>query len=195
MYQIKSSEGWTYAGSLVIPNPTAFATKDISSSPPGKAKVVVTTSEVSVPAPAPIMPNNPGRPNGPSLSPTYYAAIEYPRALTSGAEGYPIGFGEQCSMSGNGTYDFEPFQSEAACSLSSGGGTTGTSRWEEGKEEVADQLVAAINGAPQATIVLSFGKLAMCNIYIRPDNSVTYYSRYQEECPSAQTATLSVTNK
>jgi hypothetical protein len=84
-------DGWHYAGEIALPEIDVRITKDISSSPPGRARGVSTVQPVIA---EPVFgPDNPGRPNGPQLEPRPLTRIE------TGDAGVPEG-GSAPSLSG-----------------------------------------------------------------------------------------------
>ena len=186
-FSFTDSAGWTYQGTFQLPMVRISLSKNITSSAPGTAVVIahVTTSTVALPATFP--DTNPGRPNGPTVTPTYYVAEPMPRKLVTGEGNGPGGFsGGACQLGGNdGNFSsYYPFLDEVDCgvgagqpgSLGSGGGD------DSGNEAIINRMIAAID--PESpTFIINFDATANgCNIFVSPSNTVTRSAAFKNEC-------------
>jgi hypothetical protein len=113
-----SPTGWSYAGTLPIPNYTWSFSTDISSSPPGQAQIAykMTGNEPTTTATG-IRDNNPGRSDGPTLGAFVYVYYRLSNANASNWPGDPI----VCSVVQSGP----PFPNALVCEPPISSGETG----------------------------------------------------------------------
>lgn len=175
------SDGWTYSGSIPVPDITLSFSKDVSSSPPGQAQLVVQLNG-TLPQPMTFADTNPGRPNGPTLD-VGAGGLEWPVKLPADDSLYStpyagVTFGPCALFNADpshliNTGPWDPNQSGIVCSLASGAGSAES---PAANESDVDQLVNLALPAPQ--YVFSFGSKAdgytsnndpsddACNFYV-----------------------------
>lgn len=195
-FTYESDEGWTYAGDFGLPVASADFIKDIASSPPGTARI---TGSVAVPLDDPAFDTtNPGRPNGPSLTPEITVIYEV-------NDDAPNLRGRQCrvetgirSAAGDGTYYVPegfykvPFEgANVICRTNPPQDRPETLTTEDTPEAAVDDFIATIEAEEPVTEI----ELGDCVFFIYPDNRVVAadYQHNAEkpfECPGS----IKVTN-
>jgi hypothetical protein len=167
-FEVTTSEGWHYTGSVPFPTQALTLSKDVSSSPPGTAKLIAevqgdTVERVTVPA------DNPGRSNGPELTvrPGYFA-YKFPDDVRSASLG-----GTPCDIAEDGSnYEYEPYTVVIACSPGENDGSASGEATNDTDEANADALIAAMSSV-HPTYVMSFAPYGRtCNIFISPTGKV-----------------------
>lgn len=183
-----TSNGWEYEGTVPYPEPEASFKKNISSSPPGAAKV-----EASFWVDAPeerleFSDTNPGRPNGPMLE---VAPGRFEYQLPNSVEDVgpfhlgPCEFAEIYDYS-----EYDPYSVESEPSVDSVVECDPASEAPEGlsensSEAKVERLIHVLNNE-QPSYVLTFeiwqngGAHLQCEVSIEPDGSVRRHGEADE---------------
>lgn len=162
-FDYTSADGWHYAGSLPLPEQRITVTKDVSSSPPGSARVAISVVGDSAET-AFFNVDNPGRPNGPVLR----LGPAIPAYEVTG--GFVSVDGSPCNTDNNDSfYQFQPYGVILRCPPN--GTSSGVSDRESSETDV-DELIQGVRGF-NPTFVLSFVG-PTCNIFIYPTGEVKF---------------------
>ncbi len=198
-FDVTTSEGWNYKGTLPLPTEIATFSKSASWSPPGSAKVEASVSGEPVSS-ATFSDDNPGRPGGPQLTvePGYFAYKVGGDVLTNGNNySGPSSFG-LCSIPSdgaeNGAPSQEPYESptewEVTCPPASGESSDTSASNESGPEAQVEHLVAQLKGE-RPSYVLDFDPTgAACRIFVTPSGTVEKVKAFATECGDKITASL-----
>jgi hypothetical protein len=166
-FELTDPQGWHYQGTLPWPRQSVQFSKDISSSPPGTARLVASLQGDEV-SDTTFQVDNPGRPGGPEISigPGYFA---YPVPDSDGLEfvDFPSVVGS-CTLEDNYTYQFHPFEFQYLC-------PAGSAEWiadEDGTEAWIDRVISETSGA-QPVYVMHFGGVGpICYVFISATGAV-----------------------
>lgn len=172
-FDYTNAQGWHYAGTIPLPTAFAAVSKDISSSPPGRAKVTAILVG-SLGDALTFTPDNPGRPNGPALRVLpFEASYRLPTRVGELMAGPGPGRGDlaEPQMFGPCLLSDDQYRYGVVCrNLFSTSGLSGTSD-SDGPEAPIDSLVAALKGQ-KPSYVLGWGGVETCKIFVLPSGTV-----------------------
>ena len=201
-FTLTTSDGWQYSGSVPLPTATASATKDISSSPPGQAKVGVSLTSTPVLETRQFSDTNPGRPNGPQLKvdPGTFVFPMPAKAVSdfgtsmlddsgyASLGNYDLGGG--CSLQppyGGGQYWWPGGADAIYCSDTTGSGEAQYSA----SESLVDQFVADLHGLQPIYVVdWDPNGFSGCNIAIFQSEDIQYAPDYSQKCSAKVTISV-----
>jgi hypothetical protein len=170
-----SAAGWHYTGTVPIPLSRLTLTKDISSSPPGSAKL---RGEFlgDLPTQVTIPDDNPGRTNGPPLV-LDPGAFDYalPDSFQGGFHGGEFG---TCHLQGSGLTQYQPFPLQVEC-----GAMLNSTESDDAPEAEINHIMAVLNGEkPTYVMFFSTAGVRSCGVFVKPTGAIAYAPDYDSGC-------------
>lgn len=135
--------------------------------------------------------DNPGRPNGPVISPGMAFAYKIPTDFNRSTPGsdQQIGSFGSCSFSFAGTVvNYNPYDMELLCPVARvrDDASSATSQGDEGVETQIDKLMSIVNTEePILVLALDDQPNSSCWFFITPEGQVTKSQAYNEGCGTA----------
>jgi hypothetical protein len=194
-FALTTSDGWTYAGELPFPPQTAAFRKDISSSPPGSAKVTASVSGQAIPSMT-FSDTNPGRPNGPKLTVSPgMLAYRVGADLLTNSNHYdgPSAFGPCQIAQESGALSSWPFSGDTVGTIICQPGTSAGTSQDDGPESQIDALISQLKGEhPTYVLNLLDPTGNDCNIFITPSHQIIKSPTFPVNCGFDRKLTVSV---
>ncbi len=159
-------EGWTYSAPMWPPTGVHSWSLDISSSPPGKARVSIDWDKGDTPLNVDLPPNNPGREGGPQVSVECCGLVyEVDEGIASRTEHF-FGGGPVCWL----TNDETLFEGNEYLYCAAQGNYNPVETADEHDQAAAQEMVNDMNG--KEPVGWTFF-MAGCQVYIPLDHSET----------------------
>jgi hypothetical protein len=198
-FSLVAVEGWTYSGSVSIPDFHAHFASNRSASPPGESQVTVSISGEPFESVS-FKDTNPGRPNGPPLGvPEAWFAFELPESLVneSGLEdrgGCRLGGYVEQSISGGSSYPgIEPYEHDLRCGPPSSSATPAeVTLSSPGSEHKVEALVSHLNQTDPVFVVLfdppgaNTASGVHCFVFVTQAGGATRSQLFSRQCGKAQ---------
>jgi hypothetical protein len=171
-FEYTTTDGWHYSGQLPFPKRTLSVSKDISSSPPGRAQINAQLSGQPY-TDETFSDDNVGRPNGPPL-------VVHPGWIDYGGpapQDVPDQFGP-CHISTAGAPDIPPVKGLAYDCDMAKAGTDQPVSGEDGVESSIDQLIASLPNSPWVYDINFEDIGTSCSVFISATGKISRPSDY-----------------
>ncbi len=198
-FSLVAVEGWTYSGSVPIPDFHAHFASNPSASPPGESQLTVSISGEPFESVS-FNDTNPARPDGPPLSVSEARfAFEVPESLVNeiGLEergGCRLGGYVEQSISGGSSYPgIEPYEHDLRCEPPSNSATpTEVTLSSPGSEHKVEALVSHLNQTEPVFVVLfdppgaNTASGVHCFVFVTQAGRATRSQLFNHQCGKAQ---------